>query len=81
MAQLLVRKIPESVKAGLVRRARRHGRSTEDEVRHILAKAATGTDLGDARLGTRLTRRFAKFDLAKPFAELRGSAAKPARFS
>jgi hypothetical protein len=36
MAQLLVRHLDDEVKTRLQRRARRHGRSTEEEVREIL---------------------------------------------
>jgi antitoxin FitA len=40
MAQLLVRNIPATVKERLKRRAERHGRSLEAEVREILDSAA-----------------------------------------
>ena len=36
MAQLLVRQLDEAVKEALRRRARRHGRSMEEEARLIL---------------------------------------------
>jgi len=36
MAQLVVRNLDDDVKAKLQQRARRHGRSTEEEVREIL---------------------------------------------
>ena len=39
MAQLLVRNIENEVKARLQRRAKRHGRSMEEEVRDILRAA------------------------------------------
>ena len=39
MAQFVVRDLEESVKESLKRRAKRHGRSMEDEVRHILRNA------------------------------------------
>ena len=39
MAQLIVRNLPDDVKARLARRAKRHGRSLEAEVRAILADA------------------------------------------
>ena len=39
MAQLVVRNLEVEVKARLQRRARRHGRSTEEEVREILRNA------------------------------------------
>ena len=40
MSQLLVRNIPESLKDRLKRRAKKHGRSMEEEVRDILRRAA-----------------------------------------
>ncbi len=39
MAQLVVRNLDDDVKAKLQRRAKRHGRSTEEEVRDILRNA------------------------------------------
>lgn len=39
MAQLVVRRLEEDIKAGLKRRATRAGRSMEEEVRHILRDA------------------------------------------
>ena len=41
MAQIVVRKLEESVKTRLQRRARRNGRSMEEEVRDILRNAVT----------------------------------------
>src|SRR5438128_731033 len=40
MAQFVVRHLEDDVAAKLKRRAKRHGRSMEDEVRHILRNAA-----------------------------------------
>ena len=40
MAQFVVRHLEDDVKEGSRRRAKRHGRSMEDEVRHILRNAA-----------------------------------------
>lgn len=40
MAQILVRSLEHDVKAKLQQRVRRHGRSTEEEVRDILRAAA-----------------------------------------
>ena len=45
MAQLLVRQLDQAVKEALRRRAQRHGRSMEEEVRVILAQALAGTVL------------------------------------
>ena len=44
MASLMVRKIDDRVKARLRVRAARHGRSLEEEVRRILARAAEESD-------------------------------------
>ena len=62
MAQVLVRNLPDEVKARLQRRAERHGRSLEAEVRAIL----TGVPETEPRknkkegLGTTLSRKLAK---------------------
>lgn len=40
MAQFIVRQLEETVKAALKRRAERHGRSMEEEVREVLRNAA-----------------------------------------
>jgi plasmid stability protein len=58
VAQLLVRNLDEDVKDKLKRRARRHGRSTEEEVRDILRNAVTGEGRARAPLGSRLAARF-----------------------
>ena len=39
MAQFIVRHLQDDVKSRLKRRAERHGRSMEEEVRHILRNA------------------------------------------
>lgn len=80
MAQLLVRNLDDDVKAKLQRRARQHGRSTEEEVRDILRSAvmAEGTPLPP--LGTRFTSRFARIGLKEDIPELRGQPPKPADF-
>lgn len=57
MAQLVVRNIEESVKTKLQRRAKRHGRSMEEEVREILRDAMK--DEGkNRRLGTEIAELF-----------------------
>jgi antitoxin FitA len=78
MAQLVVRKIDDDVKAKLQRRARRHGRSTEEEVREILRNAVKGESQAAAPLGSRLASRFARLGLKQEIPELRGQPAKPA---
>jgi antitoxin FitA len=59
MAQLIVRNLDDDVKERLQERARRHGRSTEEEVRSILRQAVLADDRADVPLGTRLAGRFA----------------------
>jgi antitoxin FitA len=80
MAQLLVRNLEEAVKARLQDRARRHGRSTEEEVREILRNAVRSE--GEARrpLGSRIRARFAEIGLEEDVPELRGEVVQPATF-
>lgn len=80
MAQLLVRHLDDDVKAKLQRRARRHGRSTEEEVREILRNAVRDEDMARAPLGSRLADRFAGLGLTEDIPELRGQPARPADF-
>ncbi len=64
MAQLIVRNLDDDVKAKLQRRAKRHGHSTEEEVRDILRNAVkeeTGTQPG---LGSRMAALFKDIGLA-----------------
>lgn len=58
MAQFVVRNIEESVKTKLQRRAKRHGRSMEEEVREILRDAAKNEGSKRKGLGTRIAERF-----------------------
>lgn len=82
MAQLIVRNLDDDVKAKLQRRAKTHGRSTEEEVREILRNAVNeeaGKRLG---LGTRIAERFKDIGLRddEQIEELRGYPARPADF-
>jgi plasmid stability protein len=65
MAQLLVRNLEDGVKAKLQRRAKRHGRSMEEEVREILRDATKGEESSRKGLGTRISSRFRKIGLRK----------------
>ena len=78
MAQLVVRNIENAVKSRLQRRAKRHGRSMEEEVRDILRSAATEEEVPAGGLGTDICRLFAKAGLDSDIAELRGHTIKPA---
>ncbi len=70
MAQLIVRNLDDDVKQRLQQRARRHGRSTEEEVRSILRQAALADDATDVPLGTRLAGRFADVGLTAELLDL-----------
>ena len=77
MAQLIVRKLEDEVKARLGRRAALHGHSMEEEVREILRNALK-SDRTAIALGSRIAARFRRRGLDLDFAELRGQAARPA---
>lgn len=81
MAQLIVRNIENDVKAQLQRRARRNGRSMEEEVRDIL-RAAVHKEERKSKfgLGTELAALFADVGLDEPIQELRGFEIKPPKF-
>lgn len=78
MAQVVVRQLEEDVKARLKRRAERHGRSMEEEVREILRNAAREESRSIARLGSRIAARFRKAGLTADMPELRGQRPRPA---
>jgi plasmid stability protein len=78
MAQVIVRHLEEDVKARLKRRAERHGRSMEEEARHILRNALKRANRPLPRLGSRIAARFAKAGLRAELPELRGHPARPA---
>jgi plasmid stability protein len=80
VAQLVVRNLDDDVKAKLQQRARRHGRSTEEEVRDILRNAVREQGAPLPPLGSRLRARFARIGLEEDIPELRGQPAKPAAF-
>ena len=79
MAQFVVRNIEKEVKARLQRRASRHGRSMEEEVRDILRNAVNEQDVA-AGLGTEIASLFTKAGLDEEIPELRGHKTKPASF-
>lgn len=58
MAQLLVRNIENSVKTKLQRRAKRNGRSMEEEVREILRDATKDEGKAQKGLGTEIAELF-----------------------
>ena len=81
MAQLVVRNLDDDVKAKLQQRARKHGRSTEEEVREILRNAVrrrAGKRVEP--LGKRLRALFGDIGLEEDIPEWRGQPAQPAKF-
>ena len=80
MAQLVVRNIETEVKSRLQRRAKRRGRSMEEEVRDILRNAAKEEDIPVGGLGTEIASLFTKVGLDTDIPELRGDEIKPASF-
>jgi plasmid stability protein len=80
MAQLVVRNLEDGVKARLQRRARRNGRSMEEEVRDILRSAANEPEKASGGLGTEIAALFAGKGLTYDIPELRGYTIKPPTF-
>jgi antitoxin FitA len=82
MAQLIVRKLENEVKDKLRRRANRHGRSVEEEVREILRDATKREGKRSRKMGTEIAQLFRR-DGLKPgeeIRELRGIEIQPADF-
>lgn len=80
MAQLVVRNLEQSVKARLQRRAKRHGRSMEEEVRDILRHAANEPEKPVVGLGTQIASLMKGTGIKFEVEELRGYPIKPATF-
>ena len=80
MAQFIVRDLEDDVKVRLKRRAAHHGRSMEEEVRHILRDAVKGQNQPVSKLGSRIAARFAKAGLTTELPELRGQRPRSAEF-
>ena len=78
MAQLIVRNLEADVAARLKLRAKRHGRSMEDEVRHILRDAARDRARPTGPLGSRIAARFSGRGLSGDLPEWRGERARAA---
>ena len=81
MAQLVVRNIENRVKERLQRRARRNGRSMEQEVREILREATNREESASAGgLGTEIASIFRKVGFEADIPELRGHMVQPPDF-
>lgn len=78
MAQVVVRQIEDDVKERLQRRAKRHGRSVEAEIREILRSAVVEGRTPATRLGSRMAERFRGKGLEQDLPELRGQPARGA---
>jgi plasmid stability protein len=74
VAQIIVRDVDDDVKERLKKRAARHGRSMEAEVRDILRDAVKGDDQPKRGLGTQIANRFKGIGLrpGEEIQELRG---------
>lgn len=80
MGQLVVRNIENVAKDKLQRRAKRHGRSMEEEVRDILRNIANEEDVPAGGLGTEISGLFTKAGLDSDIAEFRGQEIRPPSF-
>ncbi len=82
MAQLVVRNIENAVKAKLQRRAKRNGRSMEEEVREILRDATKNDGSQRKGLGTEIAELFRGIGLrpGEEIPELRGFTLEPPDF-
>jgi len=80
MAQLVVRNIDNAVKARLQRRARRNGRSMEEEIRNILRSAAIEEPEATGGLGREVAGLFSKVGLEADIPELHGHEIRPFDF-
>jgi len=79
MADLIVRKLPDDVKRKLQARARRNGRSMEEEVRDILRNAVRSNRPARG-LGTEIAALFRGIGLDQDIPELRGFEIRPPDF-
>jgi len=64
----------------LKRRAERHGRSMEEEIRHILRNAVKESGRPITSLGARIAARFTNAGLSTDLPELHGQAPRSAEF-
>jgi antitoxin FitA len=81
MAQILVRNLEDHVKGRLQHRAKRHGRSMEEEAREILRNALREENT-PRKLGSEIVALFSGqgIGLEKDIPELRGYPVRPATF-
>jgi plasmid stability protein len=80
MAQVIVRNLEDAVKRKLQRRAAKHGRSMEEEVREILRDAVKDDGKPRKGLGTRIAERFRGLGFNEEIQEFRGYTIDPPKF-
>jgi plasmid stability protein len=80
MASITVRNLDDALKARLRVRAARHGRSMEDEVRHILRTALAERPPQPANLADAIRRRFEPLGGVELKIPPRGKLREPPRF-
>ena len=82
MAQILVRNLDERIKARLQRRAKRNGRSMEEEAREILRDALRQKNAPEIGFGTATAALFRDCGLeeGEEIQELRGFPIEPIAF-
>ena len=80
MAQFVVRHLEDDVAEKLKKRAKRHARSMEAEVRDILRAAVRERSETHQKLGSRIAGRFRQVGLLRDLPELRGTSVRAAEF-
>jgi plasmid stability protein len=80
VAQFVVRHLEDDVADKLKKRAKRHARSMEDEVRHILRSAVQNEPQKVSKLGSLIAQRFQRAGLTSDLPEWRGQVASAADF-
>ena len=80
MASITIRDLDDEVKARLRVRAAQHGRSMEDEVRHILRAALSGAAGGQGNLFQAIRRRITPIGKVELRIPRRGIMREPPRF-
>ena len=78
MAQVVVRQLEEDVKERLRRRAKRHGRSVEAEIREILRAAVREGSSPVTKLGSRIAGRIKGKGLRHELPEVHGQPPRAA---
>jgi len=80
MASITIRNLDDAMKGRLRVRAARHGRSMEDEVRHILRTALAETPPQAGNLADAIRRRFEPLGGVELKIPPRGKLREPPRF-